>query len=68
MRWVWFRVAAAMVAGSGVLAGLLVNIDRAVRDGQDLGLVLANYFSMFTIVSSILSVVVLSIAAHWMTR
>ncbi|MRX44639.1 Pr6Pr family membrane protein [Agromyces kandeliae] len=68
MRWVWFRVAAAIVAGTGVLAGLLVNVDRAMRDGQDLGLVLANYFSMFTIVSSILSIVVLSVAAHWMRR
>ncbi|WP_353813739.1 Pr6Pr family membrane protein [Agromyces sp. SYSU T00266] len=61
-------MAAAIVAGSGILAGLLVNVDRATRDGQDLGLVLANYFSMFTIVSSILSVIVLSVAAHWMRR
>ncbi|RXZ51552.1 Pr6Pr family membrane protein [Agromyces binzhouensis] len=68
MRWVWFRIAAAIVAGTGVLAGLLVNVDRALRDGQELGLVLANYFSMFTIVSSILSIVVLSVAAHWMRR
>jgi hypothetical protein len=68
MRWVWFRGAAAIVAGSGIIAGLLVNIARATREGQDLGLVLANYFSMFTIVSSILSVVVLATAARWMRR
>ncbi|MGR2751914.1 Pr6Pr family membrane protein [Agromyces arachidis] len=68
MRWVWFRIAAAIVAASGVVAGLLVNIDRALRDGQDLGLVLANYFSMFTIVSSILSIVVLTVAARWVRR
>lgn len=68
MRWVWFRGAAAIVAGSGIVAGLLVNIDRATREGQDLGLVLANYFSMFTIVSSILSVIVLTAAARWMLR
>lgn len=68
MRWVWFRGAAAIVAASGIVAGLLVNIDRAAREGQDLGLVLANYFSMFTIVSSVLSVVVLTVAARWMRR
>lgn len=66
MIWGWFRVAAAIVASSGVLAGLLVNINRASRAGQDRGDVLANYFSLFTIVSSILSVVVLAIAARWM--
>ncbi|MGW4928392.1 Pr6Pr family membrane protein [Agromyces sp. NPDC004153] len=68
MRWVWFRVAAAIVASSGVIAGLLVNIDRAMREGQILGDVLANYFSLFTIVSSILSVVALTMAARWMLR
>ncbi|HET8895825.1 MAG TPA: Pr6Pr family membrane protein [Protaetiibacter sp.] len=68
MRWVWFRVAVAIVASSGVVAGLLVNIDRATREGQVRGDVLANYFSLFTIVSSILSVVVLTIAARWMLR
>jgi hypothetical protein len=68
MRWVWFRVAAAIVATSGVVAGLLVNIDRAAREGQDRSDVLANYFSMFTIVSSILAVGVLLVAARWMVR
>lgn len=68
MRWVWFRVAAAIVALSGVAAGLLVNLDRAMRESQDRTDVLANYFSLFTIVSSILSVVVLMIAARWMLR
>jgi hypothetical protein len=68
MRWVWFRIAAAVVAFSGVVAGLLVNIDRAVREGQDVSDVLANYFSMFTIVSAMLSIVVLALAARWMRR
>ena len=68
MRWVWFRVTAAIIASSGVIAGLLVNIDRAMREGQNRGDVLANYFSLFTIVSSILSVIVLIIAARWMRR
>ena len=68
MRWVWFRVAAAIAASSGIVAGLLVNIDRGMREGQVLGDVLANYFSLFTIVSSILSIVVLTVAARWMMR
>jgi hypothetical protein len=68
MRWVWFRVAAAVVAFSGVVAGLLVNIDRAMREGQDVSDVLANYFSMFTIVSAMLSIVVLGLAVRWMRR
>ena len=68
MRWVWFRVAAAIAAFSGVVAGLLVNIDRGMREGQILGDVLANYFSLFTIVSSILSMVVLTVAARWTLR
>ncbi len=68
MRWVWFRIAAAVVASSGVVAGLLVNIDRAMREGQDRSDVLANYFSMFTIVSSILCVIVLLAAARWTWR
>jgi hypothetical protein len=68
MRWVWFRIAASVVAFSGVVAGLLVNIDRAVREGQDVSDVLANYFSMFTIVSAILSVIALTMAARWMSR
>ena len=68
MRWIWFRASAAIVASSGVVAGLLVNIDRATREGQVRGDVLANYFSLFTIVSSILGIGVLTVAARWMLR
>src|SRR6478609_7676732 len=68
MHWSWFRLAAAAVGISGVVAGFIVNVDRATRQGQDLGLVLANYFSMFTIVSTILSVIALTAAATWSLR
>ena len=68
MRWVWSRVAAAIAACSGVVAGLLVNIDRGLREEQILGDVLANYFSLFTIVSSILCIGVLTAAARWTLR
>ena len=53
MHWTWFRITVAVIALSGVVAGFIVNIDRASREQQDLELVLANYFSLFTIVSSI---------------
>lgn len=65
MRWSWLRLGAAAAGLSGVVAGYVVNVDRATRQGQDLGLVLANYFSMFTIVSTILSMVALTAAATW---
>lgn len=68
MSWSWFRIAAAAVAFSGVIAGLIVNIDRATREQQDLGLVLANYFSLFTILTTLLSIVALLSAAIWSLR
>ncbi|MGC5172442.1 Pr6Pr family membrane protein [Micromonospora sp. DT81.3] len=43
----------------------MVNVDRATRREQDLPLVLANYFSLFTIVSTLLSVAALTAAAAW---
>jgi hypothetical protein len=68
MHWAWFRIAAAVTALSGVVAGFIVNIDRATREAQDLELVLVNYFSLFTIVSSLLSAVALVAAASWAMR
>lgn len=65
MNWSGIRLGAAAVGLSGVVAGYVVNVDRATRQGQDLGLVLANYFSMFTIVSTLLTVVALTVAAAW---
>jgi len=68
MHWSWLRLAAAAVGLSGVVAGFIVNVDRATRQNQDLGLVLANYFSLFTILSTILTVVALTTAAIWRMR
>jgi hypothetical protein len=68
MYWTWFRIAAAATALSGVIAGLVVNIDRAAREGQVLADVLANYFSLFTIISTLLSVGALAAAANWAER
>jgi len=68
MRWAWFRIAAAIAGFSGVVAGFIVNVDRAARLGESLGAVLANYFSLFTIVSTLLSAIVLLTAASWDLR
>ncbi|WP_345544418.1 Pr6Pr family membrane protein [Microbacterium jejuense] len=53
---------------SGVVAGFIVNVDRAARLGESLAAVLTNYFSLFTIVSTLLSAIVLLTAASWDLR
>ncbi|MFD4957967.1 Pr6Pr family membrane protein [Microbacterium sp. NPDC058389] len=68
MHWAWFRIAAAIAGFSGVVAGFIVNVDRAARLSEPLGAVLANYFSLFTIVSTLLSAIVLLAAASWSLR
>ncbi|MFH8251750.1 Pr6Pr family membrane protein [Microbacterium sp. B2969] len=68
MYWSWFRIAAALTAMSGVVAGFVVNVDRAARQSEVLGDVLANYFSLFTIVSTLLSIAALFAAAAWSLR
>jgi hypothetical protein len=68
MYWTWFRIGAAVTALSGVVAGFVVNVDRSARQGEVLGDVMANYFSLFTIVSTLLSIVVLIAAAAWSVR
>lgn len=65
MHWSWMRLAAAGMGVSAVAAGYIVNVDRATRQGQSLALVLANYFSMFTILSTLLSAAALAAAATW---
>ena len=62
MRWTVVRGATTVVALSGVVAGFIVNVDRASREGQDVGLVLANYFSLFTVVCAILTIGVMTAA------
>lgn len=65
MHWSSMRLAAAGLGVSAVAAGYIVNVDRAMRQGQSLTLVLANYFSMFTIVSTLLCAGALASAAMW---
>lgn len=65
MPWSWMRLAAGAVGLSGIAAGYVVNVDRATRQGGDIAVVLANYFSLFTIVSTIVGIVALAAAAAW---
>src|SRR5688500_16896667 len=65
MHWSWLRLAVGAVGLSGIAAGYVVNVDRATRQGADIAVVLANYFGMFTIVSTMLGVIALSAAAAW---
>ena len=65
MHWSWLRLAAAVAGLTGVVAGFIVNVDRATRQGQDLGLVLTNYFSFFTIITAIFAAVALTAGAAW---
>jgi len=68
MRWSFVRIGAVIVSLTGVAAGFVVNLHRAVRTGQDVGLVLANYVSLFTIVSSTLCAAALIAAIVWGRR
>lgn len=68
MVWAWMRVAASVVAVSGFVAGLIVNVSRGRRFDQDLGAVLVNYVSFLTILTTLLVAVVLIAAAVWSLR
>jgi hypothetical protein len=68
MGWSTLRFTAAAVGLSGVVAGFIVNVDRATRDSLDMGLVLANYFSLFTIISTLISAYALIRAGVWDRR
>lgn len=65
MRWSIVRLFAVIVGVTGIAAGFIVNVDRAVREGWNIALVLSNYFSLFTIVTTILCVVALTAALVW---
>jgi hypothetical protein len=64
MRWSTWRMLAAVVAISGVVAGFIVNIARGTRMNENLALVVVDYVSYFTIVSAIATIVVLIVGAR----
>ncbi|WES63651.1 Pr6Pr family membrane protein [Microbacter sp. GSS18] len=68
MIWATMRIAAAVLAASGWIAGFVVNVSRAQRFDEDLGLVIMNYFSFLTIFTTLLTVIILTVAGVWDLR
>ena len=68
MHWSWFRIAAAVISPVRHRRRIHRQHRPCVTRAQDLELVLVNYFSLFTIVSALLSVVALVAAATWAQR
>lgn len=68
MSWSAARIGVAVVALSGVAAGFAVNVARALQSSQNVADVLANYFSLFTIVSSVATAAMLLIANRHLRR
>jgi|GEM_PF-540171 len=62
--WARLRRIAAVFAITGVAAGAAVDVTRGIQLGEDIGLVIADYFSLFTIVTSIATVVAHLLAAR----
>ena len=66
--WAVVRLGAAALVLAAVLAQARVTIGGAADAGRDLGLTTVNFFSFFTILSNVGSVVVLAWAGLWLLR
>lgn len=66
--WTVLRVAAAVAIAVAVIAQAERTIGGAIEGGRDVVTTTANFFSFFTILSNVLSVVVLVWAAVWFWR
>lgn len=58
--WSYLRLAAAALIAAAIVAQLWASVATTLADGRDLGTVIANFFSFFTILSNTLSVGVLA--------
>jgi len=63
--WSVLRLAMSAVIATAIVAQLSLSVSRAVERGNDVGTIVANFFSFFTILSNAASVVVLAWAAIW---
>ena len=63
--WSILRLVISAVILAAIVAQLSLSISRAVERGDDVGTIVANFFSFFTILSNAASVVVLTWAAIW---
>ncbi|GAA1955061.1 Pr6Pr family membrane protein [Microbacterium deminutum] len=63
--WSVIRVLSAALLAAAVVRQLVNTLEIASSNGRDIGVTLVNYFSYFTILSNLLSVIVLLWAAMW---
>ena len=63
--WSILRLVISAVIATAIVAQLSLSVSRAVERGNDVGTIVANFFSFFTILSNAASVVVLAWAAIW---
>ena len=63
--WSVIRVLAAALIAAAIVRQLANTLEIATREGRDIGVTLVNYFSYYTILSNLLSVIVLLWAALW---
>lgn len=66
--WALVRVGTALLIVAAVLAQAQVTIGGAADAGRDLATTVVNFFSFFTILSNVASVVVLALAGAWLWR
>lgn len=65
VAWSALRATTAMLVAAAIAAQAAVSIGGAAGDDRDVGTTVANFFSFFTILSNLLTVVVLLWAATW---
>ena len=63
--WTVLRAIAAALITAAIVAQADVTIGGAISGGRDVGTTIANFFSFFTILSNVLSVIVLAWAIVW---
>ncbi|GAB3803015.1 hypothetical protein GCM10028798_21200 [Humibacter antri] len=63
--WTVLRAVAAALIAVAVIVQADVTIGGAIGSGRDVGTTIANFFSFFTILSNVLSVIVLAWAVAW---
>ncbi|MET0672400.1 MAG: Pr6Pr family membrane protein [Microbacterium pygmaeum] len=66
--WSILRLLMAVAILAAIITQLVASVTRTAENGQDVGTVVANFFSFFTILSNVGSVGVLTWAAIWYFR
>lgn len=68
--WTWTaaRAAIAVLIAAAIIAQAVATVSGALSGGRDVGTTIANFFSFFTILSNVLTVVVMLWTAVWFVR